>query len=193
MRGFYDKVSRILGKVVEKDYGISLEPPLWELPQRQDFGDLSSMVALRLASQLKKEPLEIATHIGTALRNSLKDDIERIEVLRPGFVNVFISKKTLKNSLNEILKHKEDFFRGEIEKRVLIEFLSANPTGPLSIAHGRQAIVGDVISNILEFLGNRVDKEYYLNDEGNQIELLISSVESRKKEIKGKDFSFPKN
>ena len=193
MRGFFEKVSRILGKIIEKDYGVILQPPLWELPQRQNFGDLSSMVALRLASELKKNPLEIAMHIEGALGRSLMGEIEKIEVLRPGFVNIFISKKTLRTSLNEILQNKEDFFRNKLKKRVLIEYLSANPTGPLSIAHGRQAVVGDVIASVLDFFGNKVEREYYLNDEGNQIELLIASVESRIKEIRGENFTFPEN
>ncbi|MBP7088410.1 MAG: arginine--tRNA ligase [Candidatus Omnitrophica bacterium] len=193
MRGFYEKVSYILDKIIREDYAIILEPPLWELPSRQEYGDLSSMVALRLASELKKDPLEIAVHIQAVLKKFLNEDIEKVEILKPGFINIFIAKGILIDSLNEILKYKEDFFRSQRKKRILIEFLSANPTGPLSIAHGRQAVIGDVIAKVLEFLGNKVKREYYLNDEGNQIELLISSVDARAKEIKGKDFIFPEN
>jgi len=193
MRGFYDKVSNILEDAIEHNYGLKLEHPLWELPQKKEFGDLSSMVALRLASKIKKDPLDIANQIKSVLEKKLCEHIERIEILRPGFINIFISHKTLISSLNEIIKSKNKFFRSNIKRKVIIEFLSANPTGPLSIAHGRQAVIGDSIANILEFFGNRVLREYYLNDEGRQIELLIKSIEERTKEIKDDEFSLPEN
>jgi len=191
MRGFYDKVSNVLEDVIEHNYGLKLGHPLWELPQKKDFGDLSSMVALRLASKIKKDPLDIANQIKSVLEKKLSEHIERIEILRPGFINIFISQKTLIKSLNEIIKNKDNFFRSKLRRKVIIEFLSANPTGPLSIAHGRQAVVGDSISNVLEFFGNKVEREYYLNDEGRQIELLVKSIEERAKELKGDEFSFP--
>jgi len=193
MHGFQEKVSHILEKIIKKDYNFSLEHPLWELPQRQEFGDLSSMVALKLASHLEKDPLEIAARIKASLEEALSKDVDKIEILRPGFINIFISPKTLIHSLNKILKDKDKFFRSQIKRKVLIEFLSANPTGPLSVAHGRQTVVGDAIANVLEFFGNDVKREYYLNDEGRQIELLIASVEARAKEIKGEEVSFPED
>ncbi|NQT28524.1 MAG: arginine--tRNA ligase, partial [Candidatus Omnitrophica bacterium] len=193
MRSFQEKVSHILEKIIKKDYDLSLEHPLWELPLKQEFGDLSSMAALKLASHFKKDPLEIAAQIKTSLEKALFKDVDRIEILRPGFVNIFISPKILRRSLNKVLKDKDKFFRSQVKRKVLIEFVSANPTGPLSVAHGRQAVVGDVIANILDFFGNDVEREYYLNDEGHQIELLIASVEARVAEIKGKKVSFPEN
>ena len=178
MRTFFDKVSQRLEKVIQEHYSQSLSHPLWEQPQRQGFGDLSSTVALRLASQLKRNPFEIAEEIKSHLKESLSADVERIEVVKPGFINLFISQKTLIDSLDVIIKQGDKFFRIKENKKVIIEFLSANPTGPLSIAHGRQAIVGDTIANILEFFGNKVTREYYLNDAGRQIELLVSSVKA---------------
>jgi len=193
MHGFQKKVSHILEKITKKEYNLSLEYPLWELPRRQEFGDLSSMVALKLASHLKKDPLEIAARIKASLEEVLSKDVDKIEILRPGFINIFISSKTLIHSLNKILKDKDKFFRSQIKKKVLIEFLSANPTGPLSVAHGRQAVVGDAVANVLEFFGNDVKREYYLNDEGRQIELLVDSVKARIKENRGEDVFFPEN
>lgn len=193
MHGFQEKVSHTLEKIIKNDYNLFLGHPLWELPQKQEFGDLSSMVALKLASHLKKDPLEIAAQIKASLEKALSKDVDRIEILRPGFINIFISPKTLIHYLNKILKYKDKFFRSQIKKRVLIEFLSANPTGPLSIAHGRQAVIGDAIANVLEFFGNDVKREYYLNDEGRQIDLLIASIEARAKEIKGEEVSFPED
>jgi len=184
MRGFYRKVSNILEELIREKYGFKLEPPIWELPQKQEFGDLSSMAALKLASRLKSDPLEIATQIKASLEGLFKKEVDKIEILRPGFINIFVSKDTLIDSLNTILKAGEGFFQGKEGKKILIEFLSANPTGPLSIAHGRQAIVGDVIANILEFFGNSVEREYYLNDTGRQIELFGESIKSAAEAIK---------
>lgn len=193
MRDFQDKVSHVLEKIIKKDYGLCPEHPLWEPPQKQEFGDLSSMAALKLASRIKKDPLEIAARLKNSLEKVLLKDVDRIEILRPGFINIFISSKALIRTLNRILKYNDNFFRCRVKRRVLIEFLSANPTGPLSVAHGRQAVIGDVIANVLEFFGNDVKREYYLNDEGRQIELLVDSVQARIRENRGEQVSFPDN
>jgi len=176
MRNFYDKISYILEEIIKNEFKVQLEPPLWEVPQRQEFGDLSTMVALKLSSKLKQGPLELAPQIKTFLAKRLGGEIEKIEILKPGFINIFLSQKILVESLNEILRKKESFFKPHFKRKILIEFLSANPTGPLSIAHGRQAVVGDTIANILEFCGNRVEREYYLNDAGKQIDLFCEST-----------------
>ncbi len=191
MKGFYQKVSDILEDIIRKEYEISVELPLWELPPKQEFGDLSSMAALKLASQLKQDPLEIAGRLKACLEKTIKDDVEKIEILKPGFVNIFISRDGLINSLNAILKERESFFKRDFKRKIILEFLSANPTGPLSIAHGRQAIVGDVIGNILVFFGNAVTREYYVNDAGRQIDLFVQSVEERMKELRGEVFVIP--
>ena len=164
MKTFYDKFSGALEETVKKNYGVSLEHPLWELPPQQQFGDFSSMIALKLASKIKEDPLSIAARIKKSLEKLLSTHVEKIEILRPGFINIFISQKALTDSLNKIIKRKKGFFRSRIKKKVIIEFLSANPTGPLSVAHGRQAVVGDTIANILEFFGNKVVREYYIKN-----------------------------
>tara|TARA_B100000315_G_C14555907_1_gene578126 strand:+ start:177 stop:1775 length:1599 start_codon:yes stop_codon:yes gene_type:complete len=187
MKNFYDKVSLALKEILNKDFDIELNPPLWELPQRLEFGDLSSMVALRLASKLKEDPLQIAGKIKLRLAEVLVGSVKDIEVLKPGFINIFISVDVLKDSLNEVLEKESDFFRHNFRKKVLIEFLSANPTGPLSIAHGRQAVVGDSVAKVLEFCGNTVEREYYLNDAGRQIELFKESLLVRLGQLKGED------
>lgn len=125
MKVFYQKISDILHQIIKKEYEIEPEPPLWELPPKQEFGDLSSMVSLKLASKLKKDPLEIAANIKALLEKHLKADIEKIEILKPGFVNIFFSHKSLVNSLNQILDNKEDFFRHNLKKKTILEFLSA--------------------------------------------------------------------
>jgi arginyl-tRNA synthetase len=177
MKNFYDKVTQILEKILDQHFGGCVVAPLWEVPGRQDFGDFSTMVALKLAARFAKEPLEIAPEIKKYLAEELGAEVERIEIVKPGFINIFLSSKIIVSSLNEILKNKYEFFKPGFKKKTLIEFLSANPTGPLSIAHGRQAVVGDTIANILEFCGNSVHREYYLNDAGKQIDLFYESTE----------------
>ncbi|MFA5007672.1 MAG: arginine--tRNA ligase [Candidatus Omnitrophota bacterium] len=191
MKGFYQKVSKILEDIVKKEYKVELDPPLWEVPSRQDFGDLSTMVSLKLASKLKEDPLEIATRLKGILEEKKEEGIEKIEIIKPGFINIFFAKNTLVNSLNELIETKDKFFRRNIKKKVLLEFLSANPTGPLSIAHGRQAIVGDCLGNILKFCGVDVEREYYINDAGKQLDLFIQSVNERIKELSGQSFQIP--
>ena len=191
MKGFYQKISKILEDIIKKEYETELEPPLWEVPSRQDFGDLSTMVSLKLASKLKKDPLEIAAHLKGILEKQIGEGVEKIEILKPGFVNIFFAKDALVKSLNELIENKDKFFRHNIKKKVILEFLSANPTGPLSIAHGRQAVVGDCLGNILKFCGVNVEKEYYVNDAGRQLDLFIQSVDERIKELKGQSFQIP--
>lgn len=191
MISFQEKISKALRDIILEEYGLNLDYSLWDVPQRQGFGDLSSMVALKLASRLKKDSLDIALSLKNLLEKKLIKSVDKIEIIKPGFINVFIAKDTLIKALNEVIKSKGRFFSQRQGKRILIEFLSANPTGPLSIAHGRQAIVGDAMANILEFCGNKVEREYYLNDAGKQIELLVASVDAKIKEVQGKDCIFP--
>jgi arginyl-tRNA synthetase len=164
------------------------------------FGDISNNIALRLGSLTKQPPLEIAVNIVAALKkyltdSPLKDHIKEVKAEGQGFLNFYLSEKYFYQILLQILSKKEDFARKDLGrgKSVLIEFVSANPTGPLSVAHARQAAVGDGLANILSFLGFKVKKEYYLNDEGNQINILGSSLELRLKELNGEKIEFPEN
>ncbi|MCM8774446.1 MAG: arginine--tRNA ligase [Candidatus Omnitrophica bacterium] len=193
MRKIYENLSRIIEKIIETKYSVNLTPPLWEVPRDKAYGDLSTTVALRIASILKREVKPIAEEIKKELIVGLGDIAEKVDIVEPGFINIFISQKGLIDSLEMILAEKSNFFRQNRTRRVILEFVSANPTGPLSIAHGRQAIVGDVIGKVLEFFGNEVIREYYINDEGRQIDLLIHSVEERIKEIRGEDFKLPED
>jgi len=191
MRDLYQKISEILQEILAEYYPqVSLDRPFGEVPQKQEFGDYSTMVALKIAAQKKENPLHIAERIKGLLTERFSF-AEKIEVVKPGFVNIFFSREKLIDSLNQVFEQGEKYFASDKERKVLIEFVSANPTGPLSIAHGRQAVVGDAIANILKFCGDRVTREYYINDEGRQIELLTCSVAERMKEIKGEDFQIP--
>ena len=193
MRGFYQKLSAILSDIAVKDYGITLEPPFWEIPPRQEFGDLSTAIALRMTARLGRPPMDIAGELKTKLEAALGQEAAKIDILQPGFVNIFLSQAALADGLNDLMESGESFFSRNIPRKVLIEFCSANPTGPLSIAHGRQAVIGDTIANILKFFGNSVEKEYYVNDAGRQLDLLVVSVRERIKEIRGEQFSIPED
>jgi len=176
------------------------EDILLDYPTDSRFGDLSTNVALKLSKLAKKSPFEIANSITELIRphleeGALKDQVRLVKIEGAGFINFYLTEKYFFEKLKEIiLKEKEalahDFGKG---KKVLIEFVSANPTGSLSVAHARQAAVGDCLANILDFLGFEAKREYYLNDEGNQINILGGSVGLRMKELSGEKIEFPEN
>jgi len=149
-----------------------------ERPDNPENGDYATNAALLSTKALKKPPMEIAETLAESLRRdaTLKEQFDRIEVAKPGFINFCLSPKFLQSSVNEILKAKEKFGKGKSKESVNIEFISANPTGPLTLANGRGGFFGDVLGNILRFAGVKVDKEYYVNDAGNQIKTLGESV-----------------
>ncbi len=162
------------------------------------FGDLSHNLALKIGSALKQPPLKIAGSIVESLKknlgnSSLEADIKDIRAEGAGFINFYLKDAYFQAQLKGIIISENDFFRMNLGKgeRILIEFVSANPTGPLSVAHARQAAVGDSLANVLEFLGFKVQREFYLNDEGNQINILGRSVELRLKELSGEKIEFP--
>ncbi len=171
-----------------------------DIPQDSRFGDFTTNVAMQLSRQLKKPPREIASSLIDSIKqhlpkSPLKDYIKEIKVEGAGFINFYFNDSFFYHELEEIISKgnnalKVDFGKG---KKVLIEFVSANPTGPLSVAHARQAAVGDALAEIFNFLGYSAAREYYLNDEGNQINILGRSVQLRLKELKGERIEFPED
>lgn len=150
-------------------------------PIEKIHGDFSCNIALRLAKILKQDPCEIATKIGDEILEISKNkkSIRRVEVVHPGFLNIFIEDSFIQNRIKDILKQKNKFGNLKTvlsakQKKILIEFLSANPTGQLHLGHGRNAFWGDVLSNILDKAGYKVTREYYLNNakSSNQIREL---------------------
>ena len=170
----------------EKEF--SLAPP-----KISEFGDLSSNIALLLARDLNKPPMDICKSIADELENSLPDHVHNISITKPGFLNFQISKDFFQSQITEILKDRKDFGKGDAGygKTANVEFVSANPTGPLTVGHGRNAILGDTVSNLLQWQGFEVTREYYFNDAGRQMRLLGQSVEARYFEILGKEIDFP--
>ncbi len=171
-----------------------------EIPKHKRFGDFSTNIAMRLASVARKAPNDIALVIVENIKKEkdsfcLGDLVEDIKIERPGFINFYLSNKAVIVSLREILTEPRKFGKTSIGqgKKMQIEFVSANPTGPLTVAHGRQAAVGDSLARILEACAYKVTREYYINDEGVQINLLGESVKARLKETIGRPSEFPEN
>jgi len=168
-----------------------------EIPKSREHGDWTTTIAMQIASVEKREAGEVARTIVSSLRallkkSNLESTIPKIEVLPPGFINFFLSDTQHRNILVEIIK-RPDYGASSIGKgtNVQIEFVSANPTGPLSVAHGRQAAVGDTLARILQFCGYEVSREYYVNDVGNQIVLLGRSLYLRYRELFGERIDIP--
>ena len=165
-----------------------------EVPKHENQGDFSTNMALVLAGIEKKNPREIAAQVVKRLKN-VQELIERVEIAGPGFVNVTIKESVWQQLLKEIDDQQESYGRSDIggNRRVMVEFVSANPTGPLSIGHGRQAILGDGIARLLEATGHDVYREYYYNDAGRQMRVLGESVRARYLELLGRDHEFPED
>jgi arginyl-tRNA synthetase len=155
--------------------------PTLERPKRADHGDYSTNAAMLLAPTLKAPPRDIAGRLGEALGARLGDRLERVEVAGPGFLNLFLADPWYAAAAAEVLEAGEDFGRGgaETAERVLVEFVSANPTGPLHVGHARNAAYGDSLARLLAFRGHAVEREYYVNDYGTQTELFGASLQAR--------------
>lgn len=163
-----------------------------ETPKDSNFGDYSTNVALILAKTLKRNPLEIAEDIKNGIDS---DTIEKIEIVKPGFINIFLSKQTLFKEVNKINKFSKKYGKSEVgqNKRINIEYVSANPTGTLHIGHARGAAYGDNLSRIMSACGYDVTREYYINDAGNQMNNLGISIKERYKEICGLACNLPED
>jgi len=161
--------------------GIVVETP----PEEFNF-DLSSNVGLILGKINKINPIQLSEKIKLLLINSLPE-INNIEVIKPGFLNINLTNSCLQNLMLEIFKNRKVYGNSPSNKKYNIEFVSANPTGPMHVGHCRGAIYGDALANLLKFNGNNVIKEYYINDYGNQIKNFTKSVYLRIREIKYKE------
>ncbi len=157
-------------------------------PKNPKFGDLSSNVALILAKKVGKNPMELAKEIEQTIQldNSI---LSEVNVTPPGFINFKISPSYYQSVVQQIINKDKYFYTGDIgkEKTANVEFVSANPTGPLSVGHGRQAVIGDIVASILQWHGYDVTREYYYNDGGKQMRILAKSVEGRYFQVIGKN------
>jgi arginyl-tRNA synthetase len=171
-----------------------------DIPADKIHGEFSCNIAMQLSRTLRKAPLEIAENFVHLLEIKLKElplasKVRKIEVKKPGFINFYLTTEAFYDILSQIFRENRhyghsDFGQG---KKTLVEFVSANPTGPLTVAHGRQAAVGDSLVNILNAAGFKALREYYINDEGNQINILGRSIKARAQEILGEKLEFPED
>ncbi len=163
---------------VPADFEIELETP-----QNAEHGDLSSNAAMKLARYLKRSPRDIATDLAERLRNKPVDPrrISGVEIAGPGFLNFRFASTYLTDALGDILEAGHAYGRGTYGKgqTAIVEYVSANPTGPLTVGHGRNAGLGDTIANLLGWIGYDVTREYYFNNAGRQMRVLGESVRAR--------------
>src|SRR3972149_6307163 len=169
----------------------ALPQVILERPKKEGFGDFSTNIAMLLAPLEKKPPRDVAKVIADKI--SAHPDIEKCDVAGPGFINLFLKKTFWLGILDNIVSKGSAFGKSEVgaKKKVQVEFVSANPTGPLHIGHGRGAAVGDSLSRLLDAAGFTVTKEYYINDAGRQVFTLGGSIRLRAEELKGKQVEFP--
>ena len=159
---------------------------------QEGFGDYSSNIALKLAKILKKAPIEIAENI--AIHSNASENVFTLSASQPGFVNFHISNDYYLKILEQIINESENFGKKKkLNKSANVEFVSSNPTGPLTVGHGRQAILGDMVSNILTWNGYNVTREYYYNDAGKQMRVLAESCYAKYAKQVGKDVEMPEN
>lgn len=164
-----------------------------ERTRDQAHGDFACNIAMVLAKQAKINPRELASALLENLPGS--EIIDRVEIAGPGFINFFLSKQSRLNVISKILQAGKNYGRSEFGsgKSILVEFVSANPTGPLHVGHGRGAAYGAVVSDLLEAIGYKVDREYYVNDAGRQMDILTVSIWLRYLEQCGIRIDFPEN
>ncbi|MCE3240392.1 MAG: argS [Deltaproteobacteria bacterium] len=186
----------LLTRAIEKtskagDLSLTEIPPLvFELPKQREFGDLATNIAMHWARTAKKPPRLIAD----AIVKNIEDPegiLQRIDIAGPGFLNFTFSKKFYYQRLRDLVAGKDAQLDLGHGKKVQIEFASVNPTGPLHVGHGRVAVIGDVLARLHEATGFNVEREYYVNDAGNQMENLALSVYARYRELFGDTLELP--
>jgi arginyl-tRNA synthetase len=201
-----DRVHRLLAeaaqRVVEEIDPAAL-PGLEEIaltPSKSpEHGDFASNIALMLAKPLGRPPRELADRIADALREAAAADgdgiVDRVEVAGPGFLNVFVVGEGWHDLLGRILRDGAAFGLSNTAGglRVMVEFVSANPTGPLTIGHGRNAVLGDCVCRLLAATGHKVTREYYFNDGGRQMRVLGASLRARYEQALGRDAELPED
>ena len=196
MSNFEGKIYDVTKQAVKEVYGLDVgsDTLVVEVPRNKDNGDYATGVAMKLARELHKNPVEIAEAIAAKLRELLPE-AESVMVAKPGFINFKLSSEALTSLINQVLDQGDNYGQNESGKgvRILVEWVSANPTGDLHCGHARNAAWGDSICRLLEKSGYDVLREFYVNDAGNQIVMLGESLVSRYFEYFGKEYPLPEN
>ncbi len=166
-----------------------------EFPKNDSMGDFATTIAMKLAKPLKKSPKIIAQEIIETVHDLSPGSFDTIEVAGPGFINFTFPRRYFHASLKTLLEEDHSALMADIGRgrKIQVEFVSANPTGPLHIGHGRGAAVGNALCNILASAGFSVQREFYINDAGLQVKLLGQSVHARYQQLLGNDIPFPEN
>ena len=192
-----EKIQKALSNHIKKQFGLKVLPEGSEFalntdPEKAQFGDINSNIALILAKVIGQNPRQIAQKISETFTDK---SIEKTEIAGPGFLNFFLTSDAYQDLAQEIFDKENNFFVPTLEKKhnYNIEFVSANPTGPLHIGHGRGGIIGDVLASVLKFSGHNVTKEFYINDAGAQIEKLGNSFKIRCLQAMGQKLEFPED
>lgn len=189
-------MDKILRTVIEerlRDMGLKEPTVEFEIPRDERLGDLSTPVSMSISRVMRKPPREIAERIVDSIKDM--DILESVNIAGPGFINFTFSKGFLYSELRRLLEERESYLRRDLGKgkRVQIEYVSANPTGPLHLGHGRGAALGNALSNLLRVGGYKVEREYYINNAGRQMMLLGLSVFVRYQQLLGLDHPFPED
>jgi len=191
-------------ELLDRHFRAGVDQDLWtaaaagvyavELPKHAAHGDFSTNMAMLIAGRERKNPREVAALLAEKL-GAHTEMFEKVEIAGPGFVNFFVLDSVWQSVVHEVCAQGYEYGFSHIgqKKKVLVEFVSANPTGPLSIGHGRQAVLGDAIARLLEATGHAVTREYYYNDAGRQMRVLGESTRARYLELLGLKFEFPED
>ena len=166
----------------------------WEYPPDPVFGDLSTPISFSLAKLVRRKPRDIAA----AIQHALMADpalVEKVEVAGAGYLNIFVARSWWHAIVGRVLSAGQEYGRANLGEgqRVQVEFVSANPTGPLHVGHGRGAVLGDAVASLLTAIGYQVEREFYINDAGTQVRLLGESIWARHLEAAGRPVVFPEN
>ncbi|MBL4801163.1 MAG: arginine--tRNA ligase [Emcibacter sp.] len=180
----------IITKLGEEDAlpkGLDLKNVTIEPPRDASHGDISTNIAMVLTKQARMKPRDIADFVAAELAKI--DDVEKVDVAGPGFINITLKQSVIQSQVTDILNLKGKYGRSDIggSEKINVEYVSVNPTGPLHVGHCRGAIFGDALSTLLEYVGYDVTREYYINDAGGQIDVLARSAYLRYEEALGKD------
>src|SRR5690242_3402456 len=189
---FADMLARVGGATAAVlGRGADLSRIVVEPPRDATHGDMATNAAMVLAKDAGKKPRELAEAIASGLRADKK--IASVDVAGPGFINLTLKPHVWAEELRLVLDQGRDYGRSDIGKgeKVNVEYVSANPTGPMHVGHGRGAVFGDALANLLGFAGHKVTREYYINDAGAQVDVLARSAYLRYREALGENITIP--
>ncbi|MBU1627362.1 arginine--tRNA ligase [bacterium] len=204
MRDIKSEIGNILHDVIHHDFqnvfpstSISIKDDNLKITssQKREHGDFSSGVCMVLAKFLKFSPHKLAEIIKEKIEAKDIDFISKVEVAGSGYLNFFLHKKIYYDIIRSIIENSRYYGGKKVEnpQKIQIEFVSANPTGPMNVVNARAAAIGDTLANVLKNAGHEVTKEYYINDSGVQVQNLGLSVEARMRELLGQKVDFPEN